>query len=38
MMFEYCNNITTDGLLNVFEFESMAYKKLMSKKKVLKPS
>ena len=23
--------ITTDGLLNVFEFDSMAYKKLLSK-------
>ena len=28
----------TDGLLNVFESDSMAYKKLLSQKKVIKPS
>ena len=29
MAFDWCNKITTDGLLNVFEFDSMAYKKLL---------
>ena len=38
MIFDWCNKITTGGLLNVFEFDSMAYKKLLSKKKVIKPS
>ena len=31
MIFDWCNKITTDGLLNVFEFDSMAYKKVLSK-------
>ena len=34
MIFDWCNKIATDGLLNVFEFDSMAYKKLLSNKKV----
>ena len=38
MIFDWCNKIATDGLLNVFEFDSMAYKKLFLKKKVIKPS
>ena len=25
IIFDYCNKITTDGLLNVFEFDSMFY-------------
>ena len=32
MIFDWCNKIATDGLLNVFEFDSMAYKKFLSKK------
>ena len=37
MIFDWCNKIATDGLLNVFEFESMAYETHLSKKKVIKP-
>ena len=33
MTFEQCNEITTDGLLNVFKFDLMASKKVLSKKK-----
>ena len=32
--FDWCNKITTDGLSNVFEFDSMAYYKFLSKKNV----
>ena len=32
MIFDCCNDIITDGLLKVFEIDSMAYKKLLSKK------
>ena len=38
MTFDLCNKITTDYLLNVFEFDSMAFKKLLSKIKGIKPS
>ena len=31
MAFDSANKITTDGLVNVFEFDSMAYNKLLSK-------
>ena len=31
MIFDWCNRITSDGLLNVFEFDSMAYKTFLSK-------
>ena len=30
MIFDLCNKIATDGLLNAFEFDSMAYKKILS--------
>ena len=33
MIFDWCNKITTNGLYYVFEFDSMAYDKLKSKKK-----
>ena len=33
MIFDWCNKTATDGLLNVFEFDFMAYKKLLSSKK-----
>ena len=33
MIFDRCKEIATDGLLNVLEFDFMAYKKLLSKKK-----
>ena len=33
MIFDLCNKISTDCLLNVVEFDSMAYKKLVSNKK-----
>ena len=38
MIVAKCNKITTDGLLNVFEFDSLAFQKLLVKKKVIKPS
>ena len=38
MIFDWCNKIATDGLLNVFEFDSMVHNKHLSKKKVIKPS
>ena len=38
MIFDWCNKIATDGLLNVFEFDSIAYKTLLSKQKVRNPS
>ena len=37
MIFDSCNKIASDSLLNVFEFDSMAYKKILSKKKVITP-
>ena len=38
MIFDWYNKIGTDGLLNVFEFDSMSFKKSLSKKNVIKPS
>ena len=38
MIIDWCNTIAIDGLVNVFVCDSMAYKKLLSKKKVIKPS
>ena len=32
MIFNWCNKTTTDGLFNVFEFDSMAYNKLLPQK------
>ena len=34
MIFDLYYKITTDGSLNVFELDSIAYKKFLSKKKV----
>ena len=34
----WSNKMSTDDLLNVFEFDSMAYKKFLLKKKVIKSS
>ena len=33
MMFDKCNKITTDGLLNVFEVDSMVNKYFCQRKK-----
>ena len=30
MIFDWCDKITSDGLLNISEFDSMAYKTLLS--------
>ena len=38
VIFDWCNKIITDGLLNVFVYDSTAYKTLLSIKKVIKPS
>ena len=36
-IFDWCNKIATDGLLNVFDFDCMANKKHLSQKKVRNP-
>ena len=38
MIFDCSNEISTYDLSNVFEFDSMAYKKFLLKKKVIKSS
>ena len=38
MLFDWYNKIEAGGLFNVFEVDSMSYKKLVSKKKVIKLS
>ena len=38
IIFDWCNKIATDCFLKVFEFDSMAYKTLLSKIKVKTPS
>ena len=38
MIFYWCNKIATDGLFNVFEFDSMSYKNILLTKKGIKPS
>ena len=38
MIFDCCNDIIANGLLNVVEIDYMAYKKLLSKKKAIKSS
>ena len=38
MIFDWSNKISIDDLLNVFEYDSMAYKKCLLKIKVIKSS